>query len=225
MIIHWIRPVLSLFLLIAIVAADEGQLQQPDLSSWTYDGLTGPSEWGRLSYEFVRCEVGRHQSPIDIQTTSKSTLLMPASAISNGWQPRQRVPVNVTNSGHTILVVPSTSIEATIDGRVYRLAQFHFHTPSEHRVDGKFAAMEVHFVHQARDNPNKLAVLGILFDVHVNATSPFLDQILLAVSHLHNVVYLHNFDNYMMLYIYIMLYIYLMLHIYITLYICCISTQ
>jgi carbonic anhydrase len=36
--------------------------------------------------------------------------------------------------------------------------QFHFHTPSEHAINGQRTEMEVHFVH--KDNCGRLAVLG-----------------------------------------------------------------
>ncbi|HEY9567372.1 MAG TPA: carbonic anhydrase family protein, partial [Thalassobaculum sp.] len=42
------------------------------------------------------------------------------------------------------------------------LLQFHFHTPSEHMVDGKPFAAEVHFVHRAADG--ELAVIGAFID-------------------------------------------------------------
>lgn len=47
-------------------------------------------------------------------------------------------------------------------GRRYRLQQFHFHTPSEHAVEGDFAAAEIHFVHMDRDD--NLAILAVLVD-------------------------------------------------------------
>ena len=52
--------------------------------------------------------------------------------------------------------------EATITyaGKVYHLKQFHFHTPSEHTVNGKHAPMEIHLVHQSDDQ--SLAVIGVL---------------------------------------------------------------
>ena len=38
-----------------------------------------------------------------------------------------------------------------IDGTPYDLKQFHFHTPSEHTVEGIRYAMEMHFVHATDD--------------------------------------------------------------------------
>lgn len=34
----------------------------------------------------------------------------------------------------------------------YEMIEFHFHSPSEHAVDGKRAAMEIHFVHRQAKN-------------------------------------------------------------------------
>src|SRR4029077_14774982 len=45
-------------------------------------------------------------------------------------------------------------------GKTYELLQFHFHTPSEHTVDGKAFPLEMHLVHQAVDK--SLAVVGVL---------------------------------------------------------------
>jgi len=42
----------------------------------------------------------------------------------------------------------------------FELKQFHFHTPSEHAIDGKREAMEAHFVH-AKEGGD-LLVLGVL---------------------------------------------------------------
>ena len=50
----------------------------------------------------------------------------------------------------------------TMDGTRYELAQFHFHSPSEHTVDGKHAAMEMHLVHKSE--ANEVAVLAVLVE-------------------------------------------------------------
>lgn len=72
----------------------------------------------------------------------------------------QASPLAVTNNGHSIQVnyAPGSTID--IDGAVYQLLQFHFHTPSEHQIAGKVAAMELHLVH--RNTAGKLAVVGVM---------------------------------------------------------------
>jgi carbonic anhydrase len=48
----------------------------------------------------------------------------------------------------------------------YRMLQMHFHwRGSEHKVNGKNYAAELHLVHQSEADPNKLAVLGFFFAV------------------------------------------------------------
>jgi carbonic anhydrase len=55
---------------------------------------------------------------------------------------------------------PGNAID--VGGVEYGLAQFHFHAPSEHELDGRHTALEVHFVHKTSDG--KLGVVGILVD-------------------------------------------------------------
>ena len=55
----------------------------------------------------------------------------------------------------------------TVDGVRYELLQFHFHTPSEHAVNGRRADMEVHFVHlsaQGCSTGRPIVVLGALIE-------------------------------------------------------------
>lgn len=49
---------------------------------------------------------------------------------------------------------------AVVGGVSYQLLQFHFHTPSEHQVQGRHAPMEMHLVHRSDDG--RLLVLGVL---------------------------------------------------------------
>ena len=48
-----------------------------------------------------------------------------------------------------------------VDGHVFHLKQFHFHAPSENRVNGASFPMEAHLVHADKDG--NLAVVAILF--------------------------------------------------------------
>lgn len=69
----------------------------------------------------------------------------------------------ITNNGHTLVVTPAGGNSVEIGGETYRLAQFHFHTPSEHMDNGRHSPMEMHLVHvDAAGNPK--VVVGIFID-------------------------------------------------------------
>ena len=72
------------------------------------------------------------------------------------------MPLRVLNNGHTIQVNYDPGSYVVLDGRRFDLGQFHFHTPSEHSVEGKRYPMEAHLVHVGEDG--ELAVLGVLFE-------------------------------------------------------------
>ncbi len=124
-------------------------------SSWGYGGATNPQAWGKLSPEFGKCAVGMEQSPIDIKGSVKGNS---APIIFNYGSS----PLVVVNNGHTIRIDYAPGSSISIDGEQYDLLQFHFHTPSEHQIDGMAAAMEVHLVH--RNLANELAVVGVMMN-------------------------------------------------------------
>ncbi len=59
----------------------------------------------------------------------------------------QRIPLTIKNNGHTIQVDYPPGSYIKINGEIYQLLQFHFHTPSEHTVARNAYGMELH-VHQ-----------------------------------------------------------------------------
>jgi carbonic anhydrase len=120
---------------------------------WTYDGETGPDKWGGLDASDTVCSAGSQQSPIDI--TGAISARQPTLKLS--WSQR---PDTIVNNGHTIQLSFAKGNKLQLGDRSFALTQFHFHHPSEHRVDGKRFAMEAHFVHAAESGG--LAVLGIL---------------------------------------------------------------
>lgn len=122
---------------------------------WSYGGTENPTQWGNISQDFALCELGKNQSPINIKNAIAST---PAK-ISFDYQPS---PLVVVNNGHTIQVNYAEGSTVTIDGQKYALLQFHFHTPSEHAVNAKASAMELHLVH--RNAAGQLAVVGVLLN-------------------------------------------------------------
>ena len=68
------------------------------------------------------------------------------------------------------------------DGKTYSFKQFHFHTPSEHHLDGITYPLEMHMVHQVMteaDTVPQYFVWGILFKE--GERNAFLDEFLGAV--------------------------------------------
>jgi carbonic anhydrase len=122
---------------------------------WGYGGTSNPTAWGKISPDFAKCEIGKKQSPIDLANPVTGK---PVNITFN----YQATPLVTVNNGHTILVNYAPGSTVAIDGAEYQLVQFHFHTPSEHNIAGKAAAMELHLVH--RNDAGKLAVVGIMMN-------------------------------------------------------------
>ena len=122
---------------------------------WGYTGHGSPKEWGNLDPAFSTCKLGKHQSPIDIHGAKAADL----PAIQFDYKPS---PLKVIDNGHTIQVnyAPGSTID--VGGSKYELLQFHFHHPSEEKVNGKPHAMVAHLVHKNAEG--KLAVVAVLLD-------------------------------------------------------------
>lgn len=73
----------------------------------------------------------------------------------------------IFNTGHTVKATLEGDNTIMFDGTTYHLDQFHFHTPSEHLINGEPFAAEVHLVHTGLNNkagsPEYL-VVGILYE-------------------------------------------------------------
>jgi carbonic anhydrase len=123
---------------------------------WGYEGESGPAHWADLDENFKTCRLGKLQSPINIETArAEKADLVPidfAYAAS---------AAEVVNNGHTIQINLPDAGGARIEGAEYRLLQFHFHTPSEEKIDGENYPLVAHFVH--KDSDGHLAVVAVLF--------------------------------------------------------------
>ncbi|MBL8348205.1 MAG: carbonic anhydrase family protein [Rubrivivax sp.] len=120
---------------------------------WGYEGSAGPTAWGALKPEFGLCANGQRQSPIDI----RGGLAVDLEPVKFDYRPSA---FSVIDNGHTVQVnlPPGNAIE--VGGRRYELVQFHFHRPSEERIDGRQFEMSLHLVH--KDPTGRLAVVGVL---------------------------------------------------------------
>ncbi|WP_113155732.1 carbonic anhydrase [Nitratireductor sp. OM-1] len=124
-------------------------------STWSYQEVSGPAQWGALEKANAACSAGAQQSPIDITGVVEASL----PPLEIDWRPGG----TLLNNGHTIQVnMPKGSTLARGDRR-YELLQYHFHAPSEHLVNGRSFAMEVHFVHRDTES-GALGVLGVFIE-------------------------------------------------------------
>jgi carbonic anhydrase len=108
-----------------------------DTVHWHYEGEEGPAHWGDLTPDFKTCSLGMQQSPIDLNRAVPAHI----RALDIQYRP---TPLRIINNGHTVQVNYAPGSILKIHGHTYEVAQFHFHTPSEHKVDGKSFPLEMH---------------------------------------------------------------------------------
>ena len=135
--------------------AAAGQGADAQAAHWSYAGAGGPAEWGLMKPEFSACANGTRQSPIDIRSGVKVDL----EPIQIDYRPSG---FSVVDNGHTIQVNIEGGNSIEVQGRRYDLLQFHFHRPSEERIDGRQFDMVAHLVH--KDPEGRLAVIAVLLD-------------------------------------------------------------
>ena len=124
-----------------------------EAAHWSYEGAGGPNAWGQLKPEFSTCSTGTRQSPIDITDGIKVEL----DAVQFDYRPSA---FRVIDNGHTVQVNVAAGSTIEVGGRRYELVQFHFHRPSEERINGRPFDMVAHLVHKSVDG--KLAVIAVL---------------------------------------------------------------
>ena len=124
---------------------------------WAYEGENGPQAWGKLKPEFNVCATGKRQSPINIDEST--TLQGPAEPLQFNYAASGGT---VVNNGRTIQVDMLADNTLTVRGSVYKLVQFHFHTPSGEQVNNRSFAMVAHLVH--KNNEGQLAIVAVLID-------------------------------------------------------------
>jgi len=120
---------------------------------WDYGSTLGPSHWGELSPEFRVCSTGHRQAPIDIRNAKQAKL----PELVFDYKPS---PLRIVDNGHTIMINYAPGSFVVIGDQRYQLKQFHFHRPSEEKINGKGFDMSAHLVHD--DGKGKLAVVAIL---------------------------------------------------------------
>jgi carbonic anhydrase len=122
---------------------------------WTYEGESGPANWSKINSDWAMCATGRRQSPIDIRDGIKVDL----EQITFDYHPSS---FNEVDNGHTIQVTVGGGNFITVANQTYELQQFHFHRPSEERINGKGTEMVIHLVHRSAEG--RLAIVAVLLE-------------------------------------------------------------
>jgi len=151
-------------------AAQDSQPDSHEAAHWSYEGATGPARWGDLDSVDKVCAIGNQQSPIAIDASIPAAL----PPLQLAWK---RQADAIVNNGHTIQLNFDDGGALKVGSETYKLVQFHFHHPAEHLIDGKAAAMEIHFVH--RNEAGALAVIGVL--VKPGRSNPAFAKIIAAM--------------------------------------------
>ncbi len=131
---------------------------------WDYESAGGPSAWGQISPKYATCGAGQSQSPIDISTTSVAEL-PPLQAQYRSVSlhiVHHAHKADVVNTGHTIQINYPDADSLSVGTETFGLLQYHFHSPSEHTVNGRHSPMEMHMVHKSA--AGNLAVVGVFIE-------------------------------------------------------------
>uniref|UniRef100_A0A565AM86 Alpha-carbonic anhydrase domain-containing protein n=1 Tax=Arabis nemorensis TaxID=586526 RepID=A0A565AM86_9BRAS len=162
---------LIIFTSITIVSSSPGHGEVEDETEFNYEkeGDKGPSKWGTLKPEWAMCGKGKMQSPIDLW--DKRFLLDP----NLGYLRSNYLPSNATlkNRGHDIMLKfegVNAGRGITINDTEYQLQQLHWHSPSEHTINGKRFFLEEHMVHESKDG----RITVVAFFYKLGRLDPFL---------------------------------------------------
>ncbi|MDX2445538.1 MAG: carbonic anhydrase family protein [Bacteroidales bacterium] len=134
---------------------DESHAQENDKSIYALEGL----------------EHGLIQSPVNILTSKTSEHIdHNIEIIINKADSSSKV----SNTGHSVQLDFDSGSSIRFNGVEYEFLQAHFHTPSEHQIDGITYPMEIHFVCKEDTDEANYLVAGAFFKMGME--NPFISS-------------------------------------------------
>jgi len=156
----------SILILVAFTVCAAQTSVANEKSKWGYrdPNELAPEEW---STKYPLCG-GTKQSPINVVTrnTEYDSKMLPISIEYNADIARLDEKWEITNNGHSILLESNKKHTFVFNSVVYEFSQMHFHwRGSEHRIDNRNFAGELHLVHTNLNSTQGYCVLGFLLEV------------------------------------------------------------
>ncbi|MCB1034593.1 MAG: carbonic anhydrase family protein [Acidobacteria bacterium] len=133
--------------------------------TFAYTGDRGPGFWGTLERDWRACSEDTRQSPIDLDGFVPDPALGPLDLAT------RETGLDMVNKGYTLEQAYVGGGTLRFEGTAYTLQQFHFHTLSEHAVEGGLGEMELHAVFSNAETKTN-AVIGVIY--RLGAENPFL---------------------------------------------------
>ncbi|KAJ1425934.1 Alpha carbonic anhydrase domain [Sesbania bispinosa] len=159
----------SLFTAFVFLSLPVMSQEVEDESEFNYNEESGkgPSNWGDIHPEWSLCKNGSMQSPIDL-LNERVEIVYNLGRLQMNYHPSN---ATIKNRGHDIkLEWVGGAGYLQINETKYVLKQCHWHSPSEHTIDGKRLDLEIHMVHETPSG--QTAVIGILYKI--GKPDPFL---------------------------------------------------
>ncbi|MGD1850565.1 MAG: carbonic anhydrase [Cyanophyceae cyanobacterium] len=156
------------------IAGTSSNVQKSQKLQWGYIGENDPNHWNEVSERYQVCQFGQRQSPINVELLENETLKVSDKrkiGLFEGF-PEQIYfrygPVNLEafDAGYTLQANVGAGLFLELGSDRYELKQFHFHTPSEHQINGNTSAMEMHLVHQ--NQGGDFAVVALMIEENKN---------------------------------------------------------
>ncbi|KAJ7981023.1 Alpha carbonic anhydrase [Quillaja saponaria] len=106
------------------------------------------------------CKHGQMQSPIDL-LNERVKIVSHLGRINRSYKPSN---ATLKNRGHDIMLKWADGAGSiVINGTQYVLKQLHWHSPSEHTLNGRRFNLELHMVHESPTG--QAAVIGIMYKI------------------------------------------------------------
>jgi carbonic anhydrase len=161
-VIRW--SIVLLFTTVLPLTTNGAVAEEKRAAHFGYDNENGPAVWHTLNEHYSKCADGKNQSPINILQSS----VVQGAKLSMDYAPtslhieHHEYEEDILDNGHTIQVNYDEESFLEVGNKKFSLKQFHFHTPSEHTINGMHYPMEMHLVHVS--DSGELAVFGVFFE-------------------------------------------------------------